>query len=457
MLIAVVLAALAGVALLGVPGSPFHRSLKQGLDLQGGLEVVLQAKPAKGQTVTPAEISNSISIMRTRVDKLGVSEPVITKQGSDQIVIELPAVHDPAQAASIIGKTAQLELYDLTPSLLGPSIDASQNPVPNTSLFDLLELVQAGQKGPPSAYYLFNSRTKRVVAGPDSNLHALKRDPQTLALKPVEPKTVTIKTKATKTTKAKTTTKVIPPGKTTPGFPTGYQVLTVPPRAVVITCDSTVAPACPGLTTAPVTGVTYYYLFKHGRYPLDPESPYPADDGQGPAAVGDAGGRRPDERAPDRDDPVHRQGQQALPPDHPGRGAARAAARRQPELRGRARQPDLLVPDDRLHPVRGRDRPDRDGRRDHRDRLEQGGPEPRARPPDRRPAGQVRHGGVVARVGDPREGLAPPGPDGGDRGPDPRRALPARALPLPRPRRGDRPRRLRGVHVRRDPAPRRRR
>ena len=67
--------------------------------------------------------------MRTRVDKLGVSEPLITKQGTDQIVIELPAVHDPTQAAKMIGQTAQLELYDLTPSLYGPSIDASQNPV----------------------------------------------------------------------------------------------------------------------------------------------------------------------------------------------------------------------------------------------------------------------------------------------------------------------------------------
>ena len=58
--------------------------------------------------------------MRNRVDKLGVSEPVITKQGTNQIVIELPAVHNVDQAAAIIGQTAQLELYDLTPSLCAP-------------------------------------------------------------------------------------------------------------------------------------------------------------------------------------------------------------------------------------------------------------------------------------------------------------------------------------------------
>ena len=61
-------------------------------------------------------------------------------------------MHDPAQAAKIIGQTAQLELYDLTPALYGPSVDASQTAVPDSSLFDLLSLVQTGQKGrrPPT-------------------------------------------------------------------------------------------------------------------------------------------------------------------------------------------------------------------------------------------------------------------------------------------------------------------
>ncbi len=170
-------AALAGVAFLAVPGSPGHRSLHEGLDIQGGLEVVLQAKPLKGQQLTSSMMDDSVSIIRNRVDGLGVSEPVITKQGTNQIVVELPAIHNATQAAQVIGQTAQLELYDLTPSLYGPSIDAQQDAVPHTSLFDLLTLVQTGQKGAPSAYYLFNSRTKRLVAGPEQSVAALKRDP----------------------------------------------------------------------------------------------------------------------------------------------------------------------------------------------------------------------------------------------------------------------------------------
>ena len=280
-LIFLLVVALAGVALLGVPGSPWHRSLKQGLDLQGGLEVVLQAEPKKGEVLTAAEMDNAVAIMQTRVNGLGVSDPVITKQGSNQIVIELPAVHDAAQAAKIIGQTAQLELYDLTPSLLGPSIDAAENPVANTSLFDLLDLVQTGQKGAPSAYYVFSSRTKKLIAGPDQTIAALKRDPVVLKLVPLKAKTVTVKIKATKATKGKkatkatTKTEVVGPGKTTAGFPAGYQVLTVPGEAVVIECDSTIAVACPGLASSPAPGVSYYYLFKHGIIPGDSENPYP--------------------------------------------------------------------------------------------------------------------------------------------------------------------------------------
>ena len=54
------LAALAGVALLGVPGSPAHRKLLEGLDLQGGTQVILQAKPLKGQTLTSQMMDNSV-------------------------------------------------------------------------------------------------------------------------------------------------------------------------------------------------------------------------------------------------------------------------------------------------------------------------------------------------------------------------------------------------------------
>ena len=201
--------------------------------------------------------------------------------------------------------------------------------------------------------------------------------------------------------------------------------------------------ACPGVSSSPVPGVTYYYLFKHGVFPGDSVEPLPADDGQGPRPLGHAGRHRPDDRPADRDDAVHRQGQRALPRDHArrGRSAASSSATTTPELRDRPRRPDLLVPDDRLHEVRRRDRPDRHRRRDHRSPVPERGEQPRARAPDRRAAGQVRHRRAHRRLRDARQGLAAPGARRGDRRPDRRRDLPAPPLPLPRPRRGDRPRR----------------
>jgi SecD/SecF fusion protein len=234
-LIALIIAALAGVALLAYPGSPAHRSLRKGLDLQGGLEVVLQAQPPKGHVLTADDMNRAVDIMRNRVDRLGVSSPEIRKQGNNQIVIQLPAIHNANQAASVIGKTARLELYDLTPSLLSPSINAQQQPVPYTKLYQLLSRVQTGQSGAPSGYYLFNAKHQRV-----GDLAQTRAD----LLAPYHHK-----------------------------LPKGYSILTVPDKATVISCDSTIAQVCPGVN--PLPGVTYYYLFKHGTFANDESSPYP--------------------------------------------------------------------------------------------------------------------------------------------------------------------------------------
>src|SRR3954452_12012469 len=157
-LVGLILAALAGVAALAIPGSPAHKKVTLGLDLQGGLEVVLKAQPAKGQTLDPSALDRSVSIMRQRVDKLGVSEPEIRKQGANQIVIELAGVHDPAKAASIIGKTAQLELYDRGSSLAGPPAAPPGVPHQMTSLYALLSPSQTQPKrGTPVRYYAFGT------------------------------------------------------------------------------------------------------------------------------------------------------------------------------------------------------------------------------------------------------------------------------------------------------------
>src|SRR3954447_25375539 len=160
--------ALVGVGFLAVPASPAHRTVKQGLDLQGGLEYVLKAQPPKGHKLTADDLDRSVSIMRSRVDKLGVAEPIITKQGRDQISIQLAGVHNIAEAANIIGSTAQLELYDLEPAPLAAparlalyalerALSAPAPPapggVPGRSLSQLLWGVRASPKKATRSQY----------------------------------------------------------------------------------------------------------------------------------------------------------------------------------------------------------------------------------------------------------------------------------------------------------------
>ena len=166
-----------GVLLLAVPGSPLEKRPTLGLDLQGGLEVTLQAVPPPNRSLTKEDLDRSVDIMRSRVDKLGVTEPEIRTQGSDQIVIQLPGVKDPQAAAEIIGTTAQLELYDLETSLAGPSVSVQGHPVEHTSLYDLLAKVQSQAKGEASdAWYVVNTKTKKIVSGPHgSRAQALKK------------------------------------------------------------------------------------------------------------------------------------------------------------------------------------------------------------------------------------------------------------------------------------------
>jgi len=82
-----------------------------GLDLQGGLEVVYQAKTADGKPPSSAELDQTIAILDRRVNGLGTTESAIQKQGIDQISVALPGIKDAQQALDTIGKTAQLEFY----------------------------------------------------------------------------------------------------------------------------------------------------------------------------------------------------------------------------------------------------------------------------------------------------------------------------------------------------------
>ncbi|QSX08778.1 protein translocase subunit SecD [Alkalibacter rhizosphaerae] len=88
---------------------PVKDALNYGLDLTGGVYVVLEAQETEGDPVTDEKINRAIATIRQRIDALGVSEPVIARQGDDRIRISIPDIQDQQEALELIGKTAQLE------------------------------------------------------------------------------------------------------------------------------------------------------------------------------------------------------------------------------------------------------------------------------------------------------------------------------------------------------------
>lgn len=90
-------------------------SLRLGLDLQGGAQLTVQVKPSEDiPEITFREMEAVLSVVRNRVDALGVSEPVVQTVGTDQILVQLPGVSDPAQAERVLGGTAQLDFRQET-------------------------------------------------------------------------------------------------------------------------------------------------------------------------------------------------------------------------------------------------------------------------------------------------------------------------------------------------------
>jgi preprotein translocase subunit SecD len=86
----------------------------RGLDLQGGLRVLLEADLPPETEVTSEQMQTARDIIEKRVNGLGLTEPLIQIAGSRRILVELPGIGDPQQAVEIIKKTGLLEFIQMT-------------------------------------------------------------------------------------------------------------------------------------------------------------------------------------------------------------------------------------------------------------------------------------------------------------------------------------------------------
>lgn len=93
---------------------PPQRTITQGLDLQGGLSVILTAQETTQTAVTESAMDRAELIVRNRVDGLGVREASIQRQGADSILVQIPGIRNAEEALAVLGSTGQLEFVDVS-------------------------------------------------------------------------------------------------------------------------------------------------------------------------------------------------------------------------------------------------------------------------------------------------------------------------------------------------------
>lgn len=105
--------------------------LKLGLDLQGGTQLILETQMDKIDAFErDSALESAVEVIERRVNLFGVSEAIVqtSKAGeSRRILVDLPGIKDASEAASLVGKTAQLEIRELPATASGETADATES------------------------------------------------------------------------------------------------------------------------------------------------------------------------------------------------------------------------------------------------------------------------------------------------------------------------------------------
>jgi SecD/SecF fusion protein len=133
----------------------------------GGQQYTLTLRPKEIEAFKEDTLRRSLEILRNRIDQFGVTEPVIVPQGTDQIVVQLPGIQDPARARALIKQTAQLEFKkvdDESPVNLPELIDQAEKDGRLKDRFDRAEV---------------NKALAGKIPADDEVYYELRRDPET--------------------------------------------------------------------------------------------------------------------------------------------------------------------------------------------------------------------------------------------------------------------------------------
>jgi protein-export membrane protein SecD len=138
---------------------------KLGLDLEGGLRVEYQALPAGGKAPDAAALNIIRTIIENRVNGSGVAEPVITTQGTDRVVVELPGVSDPEAIRRLVGTTGRLDFVPI-PSTATPPPENTEISYPSLFSGDQVESATIGsdQTGQRTVNFVLKPAGQKLFA-----------------------------------------------------------------------------------------------------------------------------------------------------------------------------------------------------------------------------------------------------------------------------------------------------
>lgn len=110
-------------AVLSQLGVDSNLKIRRGLDLQGGVYLVYEAEIGSTDQASSAEIlKNAAAVIERRVNPGGAGEAIVQTASANRIVVQIPGLDDPAQALATIGRTAQLEFYEVTEGEAGAQL-----------------------------------------------------------------------------------------------------------------------------------------------------------------------------------------------------------------------------------------------------------------------------------------------------------------------------------------------
>ncbi|MFC1916499.1 protein translocase subunit SecD [Chloroflexota bacterium] len=147
-----------------------REALRLGLDLRGGIHMVYQADFSGVEPGEESEaIDGAVAVIERRINILGVTEPVIQKQGDDRILIELPGISEAERAKRLIGQTALLEFREQETNRDGEvewvpatAVVGGQQKILNSSYFKENTYVTTGDFGQVLLIFEWNTEGSKL-------------------------------------------------------------------------------------------------------------------------------------------------------------------------------------------------------------------------------------------------------------------------------------------------------